>query len=727
MASEPSVEEQIKQLDQVKAVVAQDAAHYPEIVRGILPITQKPNVSLRRWCSSFFIDAFTSFSLDEEKKRALAVDCMETILLLLYDQDYEVQKNAITIAANVYGLGMIFVAEDESQALVWNQLVQIKTQVLKLWDSKHFGVESESIKFAQQVIILQLFGNRDPRLSGNSDFSLSSVPTNHALIHTSLEAEAQGLLDRLLGVFMDTDISAKSISATTFAISTLMKLRPATIPKCLKAVLSFNIADKMVDAATEKGIEMEFRVVEKALKILLQHVLNSSMAPKYNSQIQGYLASLAKYKNAEKRQAKTQISKQDPPKRVKIDYNPMPPNSSTVVPSGPYSYASLYSLLEKSNPLLEFNTKTLPLDMALNITLAGIASANPILMKNSIDIVKSRYENFLKQKNSRASGSGANSAGRAMSQDPRAGFNSGFTNGLSQAVKSNTSTEMQYSNGGDNDDSDYDPSETSSQQVQIRDPRNSVNFDAQDEIYESEEDMSYLQPAASFSLPPPEKLSNQDRLNAIKNIITRMISYDKVTTSLQALPSGAANANKGIDRVAITEWTRNTWVILVSRLLTRGVTGPSNQTNELSEDKSGLSSEEVVSQMSKSIRESIFAYAMENFRERLDIIIEWLNEEWFGEFVQHKKGIASGPPKGDDLEESKPTGDTKFSSKSDSVYFQYTARILDNITPFLTKSDRPQFLRLLSDLPELDESLVYRLKSLCIDPERRDLGMFSLL
>lgn len=714
MAVEIPVEEQIRLLDQAKAALAQDPAHYPDLARGILKIAQKPNTSLRRWCSSFFIDALTSFSLEDDQRQALAVECIDTVLVLLQDEDFIVLKNTITVAASVYPLGFAFVAQDESQSLVWNNLVAIKNQVLKLWDSPHFGVEAESIKFVQQVIILQLFGNRDPRLSANSDFSLSSVPSNHALIHSSLEAEAQGLLDRLLGVFVDAVISAKSITATTYAISALMKLRPATISKCLRAVLSFNISQKTINPAFEKETEMEFKVVEKALKIFLQHVLKSNMAVKYNPQIQGFLSTLGKSqerhqernqeRHPEKRQAKSQIIKQEAPKRIKVEVNPMPPNPSTVVPPGPYSYASLYSLLDAGNPLREFNTKSLPLDLALNITLAGIASSNPDLMKNSINIVKTRYENFLQQANSRASGAGA-SRGRGTTQDPRVG------NAGSSALPN------------EKDDSDYDPTETSTKLV---DPRNNSNDVAAEDAYDSDEDMEYLQPAASFVLQPPAKLNEEERLEAVKTIVDRMISYDKVTTSLQALPSGAANANKGIDRVAVTEWTRNTWVILVSRLLTRGFTDPSNRLESPpEEEKRLLKVQAEVARMSESIRESLFAYAMENFRERLDIIIEWLNEEWFGEFVQYGKDTLTMKKESGD--ETKPDVSSKFESKKDSNYYKYTTKVLDYITPFLSKSDRPQFLRLLSDLPELDTSHVRKLKGLCIDPERRDLGMGSLL
>lgn len=683
MSSDLSVEDQIQQLNQAKAVVAQNAVHYADIVNGILPIAQKPNTSLRRWCSSFFIDAFNSFSLSQEKKQSMAINCLETISILLNDNDYEVQKNTVTVAATVFGLIFQLVAKDDTQTRAWEQIISIKSRVLEIWDSSHFGVEAESIKFAQQVIIYQSPLHRDPRLASSNDaFSLSSVPSNHRLIQSSLEAEAQGLLDRLLGVFLESTVSAKSITATIYALISLMKLRPATISKCMNAVFAFDPSQKAINGKTGAEIDIEYKVIQKALVVFMKHIKNANMAPNYNSKIQEYTAMLAKPrdKNIERRQPKHQPVYNEP----QVQAPAFPPNSSTSVPTGPYSYASLYSLLDANNPLLEFDAQTLPLDMAVNIALAGIAASNPELLKNCVDIVKAKYDNFLQQSRSQQLG------GSSVQQ----GAGAAASNNYSHA-------------NGNSDGSDYDPNEDSGLQV-------ATTGDAMEDDYGYDDELDGLELGTSFSLPAPAKLSEEERLKAIKTITSRLISYDKINTTLQALPSGAANANKGIDRVAVTEWTKNTWVILTSRLLTRGVGASARNLNE--EDA------KVVTEMADSIRDSLFNYAMENFRERLDIIIEWLNEEWFGEFVQKskkRKAITQDVDNGEATEETM--------SMPDSPYFKYTAMVLDNITPFLAKSDRPQFLRLLSDLPELNRSLIQRLKSLCIDPERRELGMSSLL
>jgi symplekin len=695
MSAPLSIEEQIAQLNQAKALAVQDASFYPQIVLGLLPLVKSPDVTLKRWCSSFFIDAFTSFSLEKDKKKLLAIECVDEVLTLLNDTDYVIQKNAITIAANVYGFAMMAVAENDSLVDKWNTLTKIKATVLRLWESEHFGVEAESIKFAQQVIIVQSFVNRDPRLADNgssNEFSLSSVRSDHPLIHPSLEAESQGLLDRILSVFQDSKVNAKIITATFYAVSALMKVRPGTISKCLKAILSFDITQKSVHGQTAKEQEVEFKIIKKALKIFLQHVLKSSMAPKYNSQIEAYLSSLSRASDSSlKRQPESQLNREDV-KRIKTAPNPMPVDTSTDVPPGPYSYASLYSLLDKTDPLLQFDTETLPLDMALNITLAGIASVNPQLLQNSINIVKARYDNFL---------------------------NTSATKNISAALSEAQllSTSYNPSSSGDTNP-EYSSSNITSSVARTTAPTNPA---AVEDEYPSEEEFDHDLSTGSFMLPPPSKLNDSDKIKAVKEVVERMFANDKATTDLTALPAGSINAKKGIDRVAITEWSRDTWVTLVCRLVSQGLADPVLDNEETEKNDSSTSdSFNLVETMRSNIREKLFAYVMANFRERLDIIIEWLNEEWFGEFVQNKSKFVN-------TKSEKVVENTDHFPSKESVYFQYTTRLLADISPFLTKADRPQFLRLLSDLPELNGEIVHNLKRLCLDPLRSELGMGSLL
>jgi symplekin len=102
-------------------------------------------------------------------------------------------------------------------------MVAIKSRILRTWDSAAVGVRICCIKFAQRVVLVQTIGaeadsrvwtfpfkphartDRNYLQRGDPlEVSLSMVPPNHPLIPPrNLEAEASGLLDRLLSVFQE--------------------------------------------------------------------------------------------------------------------------------------------------------------------------------------------------------------------------------------------------------------------------------------------------------------------------------------------------------------------------------------------------------------------------------------------------------------------------------------------------------------------------------------------
>jgi len=110
---------------------------------------------------------------------------------------------------------------DPSDAATWQKMVAIKTSILRRMDNEPAGVRLCCIKFIQSVVQVQTPGMiADPRVRDNSaesvilsltsqrpeqnEISLALVPRNHPVIPPSnLEAEASGLLDRLLFVIQD--------------------------------------------------------------------------------------------------------------------------------------------------------------------------------------------------------------------------------------------------------------------------------------------------------------------------------------------------------------------------------------------------------------------------------------------------------------------------------------------------------------------------------------------
>lgn len=102
------------------------------------------------------------------------------------------------------------------------------------------------------------------------------------------------------------------------------------------------------------------------------------------------------------------------------------------------------------------------------------------------------------------------------------------------------------------------------------------------------------------------------------------------------------------------------------------------------------------------IRERLHKYISENFRERWDIAVAWLNEEWYNDMVQAQSG-----------------------KKREPQYEKWTMRVMDSIFPFLESKDRI-FMRMISEIPTIPEALFEKVKMLCLDPDRTQLGILSL-
>jgi symplekin len=97
--------DQMAQLEAARNLVLGDAALYPQIVQGILPIIGvSARLELRRWGAEFLAETFASPVLAAAKKEQLA----ETVLLTVRDileqpaEDMAVIKSMVQTAASLY-------------------------------------------------------------------------------------------------------------------------------------------------------------------------------------------------------------------------------------------------------------------------------------------------------------------------------------------------------------------------------------------------------------------------------------------------------------------------------------------------------------------------------------------------------------------------------------------------------------------------------------------------
>jgi symplekin len=221
---------------------------------------------------------------------------------------------------------------------------------------------------------------------------------------------------------------------------------------------------------------------------------------------------------------------------------------------------------------------------------------------------------------------------------------------------------------------DYDPEAITL--VDSEDKPTELGDDIQPEIDEMEVLKFELSEAQSLS----PQFIKQEFQASIDRILQSIWTMDKSISHR----AGISSKFTTLDSLAITEWNKEAWITILSRLSSRALISPSiEDTNPIP----------------NILRERLFEYIMINFREHMDLIISWLTEEWYNESV---------------------------SPSSTGIYAKWAGRIFDNILPFIEAKDSKLFLRFLGDLPLLNVSHVAKLKTLCLDPERQKLGFAAI-
>jgi len=233
---------------------------------------------------------------------------------------------------------------------------------------------------------------------------------------------------------------------------------------------------------------------------------------------------------------------------------------------------------------------------------------------------------------------------------------------------------------------------------------------------EEDEEESELQ-LGKFCLPPPPTLSREDlresSFDAVNRIFSVIDQFDK--TSLVSRKS-----KLGVMRLAASNWDREGWTTLITRLATRGMGGIQGEDikSDVSDDddgddgdgddddgydeEEGGSKLQKPSALSNFIRDKLYTCIIEDFRGRMDIAISWLNEEWYNDRIMAKAQPNRQPQ-----------------------YKIWMMKVMDGIFPFLEGKDR-MFMRLLSEIPEITVELLQKVKMLCLDPDRAVLGIQML-
>ena len=211
-----------------------------------------------------------------------------------------------------------------------------------------------------------------------------------------------------------------------------------------------------------------------------------------------------------------------------------------------------------------------------------------------------------------------------------------------------------------------------------------------------------------FKLPQPPPMTAEETHNIGKGVVAKV--FDKMDRLEET--SVSRRQKPGLNRLAGSNYDKEAWVTVITRLATRTSAG-SDEGSDGEEDSKAVSRKGSYEySLSEMIRERLAQHIREDFRSRINIAIAWLNEEWYNDQIQ--KQAAGNVQEG------------KVALQPKQHYERWMLKVLDGIIPYLDAKDK-LLIRFLSEIPEVNEKVLERVKGLARDPERVQLAVNTLL
>ncbi|KKO97033.1 hypothetical protein THAR02_10864 [Trichoderma harzianum] len=588
-----SVPDQIRQLNDARKLVLGDVKYYPSVVRGILPIIgPTAPIELRRWVTDFLAEAFATPALPNSEKETMQPYVLTTLESLIEQEgDAQVLRNVIQTAASIYPLAMRWIINNSYDTVTWERMVSIKQKILQLWDNVPPTVRICCIKFAQRVVLAQTVASgAEHRYGGGLDVSLDKVPPNHQTLDPrTLEAEASGLLDRMLSILQGNN-DGLLVDATLNCLSIMVRTRPATSSRILNALLNFNPLQVANSPLTPKTKVM-IKSMEKTARLLLIHLSkrdpHNPIVPRIQQHVEGTMRMVAELFDSAGRKRPLEPKPQDgyDAKRPRIEASQIqiPP-----LGPGPHSLADVFTLIGNDG-LKFFDVSQVPPSLVARIAVNTLSRLDAQVLAKAVDGVRGRLE--------------------TLNNSPPAELNP------------NTAPL-----GVEEDEDDYEPDFYQAEDTeQILNKLDNAPAPAVAEPRISLDDALGLR---SFSLPQPQQLTPELALNAGNGTVTRVLEMMK---SLDE--PGTKKQKAGFSRLAASSESRDSWMTILARLATRSSAGLEEISVKAEADDSSRPSS-----LNNGIREILYNYIMEDFRTHIDVAVSWLCEEWYNDKVQQKAG-----------------------------------------------------------------------------------------
>ncbi|AOA63539.1 mRNA and snoRNA 3' ends cleavage and polyadenylation protein [Komagataella phaffii CBS 7435] len=687
------METQISSLISAREVAFQKPQLYTDIFHNLLPFIYNQNTTLQTLVIDFLKESFVDEKLDKELQLQLADELLQPLSYLISSKSHLELPRApspanfvkiIQLTNHIYPI--IFkkcLSSPQMQDLEskWDQLQSLRDNLIQKFGTAYpllpLNPESDASRSTRSNITLVMFITnvlsilsiappKDPRAARArklkntpEDLSIVSIPSDHKFLNmTRLEVEGRQILDVLFDALNDSRIiNSPLFCVITNRLLTLFKKRPGLVSvKLFDFMIAYESMNKEDPLFESNQLKMRLirRFNDRILKVMIGYCLNKSFV-KDTKLLKRFQNKFTYYQGMFEDQRKRGLLKPDS-HEIKREEKRAEFKKKKI--TGNESLEEQLQNNPSESPLFYYNSSPITPDLSYSSLYSLISPNNKLASFNMSELPQNILIDMIAY-------SLQNTTTRKLVKGLEI---------ISDRFQNVMKFQQNYTISQDQD-------------IQIANVPDSVKREDDKDLQDD------YNPDLVYELPLPNYMTFKDQKKQLLKIISQFMELAQLDYK-QPILSDVSN-DDSLNGVALSSWKENTWLVFLTRLATRGLCD-AQHTNE----------DGTVENLNDLVRDAIFTYFTADIRGRIDVVIDWLNEEWICEVARNRK-------------EDNEVPDTP-------VYNAWGSKVLDNIIPFMENSDRKIFLRLLSELPSLNEQMVEKIKSICLDPIRYKFGFVSL-
>ncbi|CAD0197620.1 unnamed protein product [Chrysodeixis includens] len=197
--------------------------------------------------------------------------------LLVVDSVIAVQKRAIQASSIIYRNTLMWIcqgtADISDMQLVWENITQLKLLVLNMIDNDNEGIRTHSIKFLEEVVLLQTTSE-----GSGDEFSLETLPPHLTFINRrALEEESEHIFKLLVKFHNSQHISSVNLMACMTTLCLLAKFRPKFMPRVIQALGDLHTT--LPPTLSQSQVNSVRKHLKMLLVNLIKHPSSNDMMP----------------------------------------------------------------------------------------------------------------------------------------------------------------------------------------------------------------------------------------------------------------------------------------------------------------------------------------------------------------------------------------------------------------------------------------------------------------